>query len=72
MKALEKKMPKATRTTGNYRTRGARIGVIMDLSNSKSRMAKVFAALTGMESLGWISTTILSLPDDNETSKLLT
>jgi len=40
-------MRKATPTTGKFRTRGALAGAMMVSLRSKSRMAKVFAALIG-------------------------
>jgi len=55
-KALEKQMLKATRITGSCRTHGARAGVIMDSSSSKSRTEMVSAALIGTESTGPLGT----------------
>jgi len=51
-KALEKQMLKATRITGSCRTHGARAGVIMDSSSSKSRTAMVFAVSIRTASTG--------------------
>jgi len=45
-------MRKATPTTGKFRTRGALAGAIKVSLRSKSRMAKVFAALISKVSTG--------------------
>jgi len=68
-KVLEKQMLKVTRTTGRYRTHGARAGETMALSSSKSKMAMVFVALIRMEFTGLPGTTnrtvttMILLPD---------